>query len=49
MDVGTTNIDTANIDGAKSPERRGAPDLPLFRITCNEAATSHHPVFGRVI
>jgi cytochrome c peroxidase len=48
MDVGTTNIDTSNSDRTKSPEAWGAPELPLFRITCNDAANAH-PVFGRVI
>jgi hypothetical protein len=43
MDVGTTNVGTeSNAPG------QAAPDLPLFRITCDNA-TPPHPVFGRVI
>ncbi len=43
MDIGTTNLDTTN-----SPEAQGAPELPLFRITCRKTAVPH-PGLGRVI
>ena len=42
MDIGTTNIDPAS-----NPAAQGAPELPLFRITCRETA-SPHPALGRV-
>jgi cytochrome c peroxidase len=38
MDIGTTTAAGAN----------DAPDLPMFRITC-EASAGPHPVFGRLI
>ena len=50
MDVGTTNVATANNEPARPAEAAGtpAPDLPLFRIVC-DSASRPHPVFGRVI
>jgi cytochrome c553 len=43
MDVGTTNVDITS-----NPTALGAPDLPLFRITCKGSAPPH-PLLGRVI
>jgi len=48
MDIGTTNVAAANINALGGTEALGAPELPLFRITCRETA-SPHPVLGRVI
>ena len=43
MDVGTTNVGTGSY-----PPAQASPDLPLFRITCDNAAQPH-PLFGRAI
>jgi cytochrome c peroxidase len=41
IDIGTTNLGTTNLPGAKD-----SPELPLFRITCNASAPPH-PQLGR--
>jgi hypothetical protein len=43
MDVGTTNIDISS-----TPAAVGAPELPLFRITCESSALPHL-LLGRVV
>ena len=47
MDIGTTNLPWAR-EAPLNPWTKDAPQLPLFKVTCN-ADISPHPFLGRVI
>ena len=47
MDIGTTNLPWAR-EAPLNPWTKDAPQLPLFKITCN-ADVAPHPFLGRVI
>jgi len=47
MDIGTTNLPWAR-EAPLNPWTKDAPQLPLFKVTCN-ADVAPHPFLGRVI
>jgi hypothetical protein len=47
MDIGTTNLPWAR-EAPRNPWTTDAPQLPLFKVTCN-ADVAPHPFLGRVI